>query len=434
MYVFSRRAIQECLDGLQPSLTVDQCRALAHRLNRKGSQRYATVWETVLLSALDRIGDVQFELPLDDGRSPDVLFKYPMGPRCIRLDITCVSDAGAEERNPIARFVEEIELAAVRAGVRPNGLYVHVEHIVDAKGRPQLLLPTAAQRQGVISSFVKPFLEEIRRSHRAIGSIEIKEPGIAVQINYDQSQPFLSFNHVYFKRARSLQVNSLWNALKAKARQMRSVNASEMKGFLVCDAGCDLLFHSSSWDRVGVNEIVLEFLRQNRSLSFIAVLSSVRQTSGGDASYRIEARVWTARDCIRSDVRLVRNFVSELVDQLPRPITDAANGAQRSQLGGYGYGNLGGWKMSSGAKWVQVPSRALLSLLAGDLSPAEFSATFRDGGLRDPFKRAVLEGRMITGLRIMPAENEQDDWITFEFGTPDALVSPFVVKQAGDGK
>lgn len=434
MYVFSRRAIQQCLDSLQPSLTVDQCRGLAHRLNGKGSQRYATVWETVILSALNRVGDVRFELPLADGRSPDVLFRYPMGTKGIRLDITCVSDAGAEERNPIADFAEEIELAAVRAGIRPNGLHIHVGHTLDVKGRPQLLLPKGSEKQRVMSCFVKPFFEEIRRSRKRTSSIEIREPDIAVQMSYDQGQPFLSFNHVYFKQARSLRVNPLSNALKAKARQMRSVDASEMKGFLVCDAGCDLLSHSSSWDRVGVDDIVREFFRQNQSVSFIVVLSSVRQTSGGNIGYRLEAKAWTSQNCSRSDARIARIFVSELVDHLPKPIIDTANGARRSHLAGYGFGNIGGWEMSSGAKWVKVPSRALLSLLAGDLSAAEFSATFREDGLLDPFKRAALEGRMISGLRVTPAENEQDDWITFEFGQPDALVSPFVVKQKGDVK
>ncbi|MGY3582544.1 hypothetical protein ACVIGB_008391 [Bradyrhizobium sp. USDA 4341] len=88
----------------------------------------------------------------------------------------------------------------------------------------------------------------------------------------------------------------------------------------------------------------------------------------------------------------------------------------------------------TGAKWVQVPSRALLSLLAGDLSPAEFAASFGDDVCQNPFKRAVLEGRMISRARIKPAENDQDDWIRIEFGSPTLLVSPFVVRQEDDDK
>ena len=90
----------------------------------------------------------------------------------------------------------------------------------------------------------------------------------------------------------------------------------------------------------------------------------------------------------------------------------------------------------NGIRTVRVPSRSLLSLLSGQMTPSEFLAPFEDMGaptqtkkIQNPFQRAVAEGRMITRLRIEPAINENDDWITFEFGDPDPLVSPFVAKQ-----
>ncbi|WP_456718301.1 MULTISPECIES: hypothetical protein [unclassified Bradyrhizobium] len=41
---------------------------------------------------------------------------------------------------------------------------------------------------------------------------------------------------------------------------------------------------------------------------------------------------------------------------------------------------------------------------------------------------------MISRARIKPAENDQDDWIRIEFGSPTLLVSPFVVRQEDDDK
>ena len=90
----------------------------------------------------------------------------------------------------------------------------------------------------------------------------------------------------------------------------------------------------------------------------------------------------------------------------------------------------------NGIRTVRVPSRSLLDLLSGQMMPSEFLAPFEDMGaptqtkkIPNPFQRAVREGRMITRVRVDPAVNENDDWITFEFGDPDPLVSPFVVKQ-----
>jgi len=90
----------------------------------------------------------------------------------------------------------------------------------------------------------------------------------------------------------------------------------------------------------------------------------------------------------------------------------------------------------NGKRTVRISSRSLLALLSGELSPSEFLAPFQDLGapgqtrrLPNPFQYAVAEGRMITRIRVDPATNENDDWITFEFGDPDPLTSPFVVKQ-----
>jgi hypothetical protein len=443
MYVFSRRAIQSCLDRLQGMLSIEQRRNLVHRLNQKGSQRFATVWETVLLSALSTLGEITHEQPLSDGRTPDVGFKYFSNEERIRVEIVSVSDAGAEEENPIAEFSDEVGLASLKAGVPSKGLQIQVGHAQSTNRRPTLLLPKGAAKERIFKAYVRPFLSEIKTRSLAKHQVVIDEPGVRVSIDYDRTRPFFTFGHIYFKAARSLHVNPLWNALKAKAKQLRSTDAAEMKGIFVCDAGCDLLSHTSGLDRVGADEIVRDFLRQNRSLGFVAIFSSTKVLGHPKdlrpGQYRISAKLWTSSSYSRARARFVQGFLKDIVTNLPTPVIDSANGAMRSKLSGDDFGNLGGFEMSLGGTrgWVRVPGRALLGLLSGKISPSDFTAPFMGGEgrppLPNPFERAYGEGRMISRVRVEPAENENDDWITFEFGPADPLTSPFVVKQDEKG-
>jgi hypothetical protein len=52
----------------------------------------------------------------------------------------------------------------------------------------------------------------------------------------------------------------------------------------------------------------------------------------------------------------------------------------------------------------------------------------------NPFERNLQQGRMITRIRVDTDEDASDDWITMEFGEPDAQISPFVVKDKSDAK
>jgi hypothetical protein len=77
VFVFSRRAIQRCIDELREALSDGQLEGLVKRLNRVGRDRFATSWEVCLLHSLSRVGTVLHEVPLPGGRKPDISFTYP---------------------------------------------------------------------------------------------------------------------------------------------------------------------------------------------------------------------------------------------------------------------------------------------------------------------------------------------------------------------
>jgi hypothetical protein len=391
----------------------------------------------------DRIGEVAYEQPLSDGSAPDVAFSYRGSDEYIYAEITSVSDAGLDEQNPAARFWDELEIAAVKNGVPPNGLTFQIGN--STQGAPgnskiKLLLPTRADMQRVFRQYILPFLKEINALDRVQHAIQIDEPGISITISYDRTQRFMSAGHASYKATRSLRSNPLWHCLKSKVRQLKGVETDRTKGIIVCDAGCELLSQSGH-HQFNADDIIRDFLRRNSSIRFVASLST-ESVSGNrhseTPSYRVVAKLWPSKNCSLSTARLLRGLLKDIVEGLPTPVIDARNGATRSHVRGYGIGNFGGFQMGmgNGIRTVRIPSRSLLALLSGQMLASEFLAPFQDMGapaqtqkFPNPFQRAVAEGRMITRVRVDPAVNENDDWITFEFGDPDPLVSPFVAKQ-----
>ncbi len=79
--------------------------------------------------------------------------------------------------------------------------------------------------------------------------------------------------------------------------------------------------------------------------------------------------------------------------------------------------------MSHGVvKKIGISSRELLEALAGgrklggDYSP----------DLQETFQKVLEEGRLPVSAKVIPGEvNENDDWIEFEFGSPDPAVTDF---------
>jgi hypothetical protein len=123
VFVFSRRAIQRCIDELRGILSDDQLDGLVKRLNRVGRDRFATSWEVCLLHSRSRVGTVLHEVPLPGGRKPDISFTYP-GENAVGFiaDVTAISDEGLHNANPVQDLSQELVRLAHLVGLDPNHL------------------------------------------------------------------------------------------------------------------------------------------------------------------------------------------------------------------------------------------------------------------------------------------------------------------------
>ena len=77
-----------------------------------------------------------------------------------------------------------------------------------------------------------------------------------------------------------------------------------------------------------------------------------------------------------------------------------------------------------GGKKIKISARDLLALMAGSLDQARFVKGYDAGG-GNVFDLCLKRGELITDVRVEHTPDEDDDWITFEFGEPDAAVAPF---------
>lgn len=122
-----------------------------------------------------------------------------------------------------------------------------------------------------------------------------------------------------------------------------------------------------------------------------------------------------------------------MLANLPKPVNSAANGALRASEPGYELGFHGGYSMHDNK--IRVSAREMMEVLAG-------LRTFDDNGALKPkergtqnierspvtsaFLREIAKGRLPAEIMVIPTnEDENDQWIEFEFDRSDAAVSEF---------
>ena len=73
---------------------------------------------------------------------------------------------------------------------------------------------------------------------------------------------------------------------------------------------------------------------------------------------------------------------------------------------------------------ARISARSLLELMAGRLDPKLFAKDHEIGGANF-FEHKLKRGELITNASLEQRPDEDDDWITFEFGPPDVAVAAF---------
>jgi uncharacterized protein YecT (DUF1311 family) len=241
--IFARRTLQRRLDELRATFDSDAVVKLAARLNRPGKDRIAAMWEVAVLHALSKCGPLRNEAPLSSGRRSDVSFDN--GALRLIADITSVSDEGLDDDNPYFELSERIEKAKTKLGLPIGGVDLRVKsrHHRSARGtRTVLSLPPRKQLDAFVRDQVVPQLRAQMDAGENLLQIAIDDDEVGLDITIDPLRsPYSSGSFAAYNVPKIKDRNPLYNALKAKAVQLRG--AEGVTGVIVGDGDCAALAH-----------------------------------------------------------------------------------------------------------------------------------------------------------------------------------------------
>lgn len=442
MFVFSRSVIQKTIDNLaiRQVLSQTQLEKLIVRLNEPGIDRLAASWELSFLHALSELGKVDYELP-SPKRAPDIIFtKHNTSGDGFVADVTVVSDAGLDESNPIDDLITEVARLARKLGLDPNKLSIRPEARVKGYAR-ELLIPKRHGQSKFVNTHVVPFLRAVKAKNTKRDQVDIKVDGVSLSIGYDVEQRYMQSGYASYKTPVALRKNPLWNALHAKAAQLRAVKTCLSRGVIICDGGCEILKPKYSYasDTFKIDDIIGEIFRSTNSMDFVVIVGvdQVNDWFPGPPKFRMSVRFFEAGRN-RGSSNNVERLMRAAVQKFPTPISDPVNAAIRCRERGYGLGHHGAYRIEGGQR-VKISSRALLDLLGGKLTSERFHEMHGwppaqgSAAVKNPFARNLAAGRMISKVEIDKGNVDDDDeWLVFEFGPPHPAISPFVARRNGE--
>ncbi len=445
MALFSRRALQRRLDEAASFLTRQQLREYVSVLNHPSGDILPREWELAVVTAFSRLGMVEHEPILGGKTLPDILFRSEGEEVPIKVEILTVSDKGARMSNPFDALTEELKRRTWK--LREEGILGGFRIEVRATSPPvpwdkkpiRLKLPKSDQfRELVFNEQFSSFLGEIRKKPHTRTAYTVENEVVDLTIAYTPQQKGLSGTHPTYTVPRSKSQNPLANALRDKIRRFKQRGFAGPYGLIVCDGDCDMLSSSryDSWfgDSYSVRDIVLDYFRQNSSLSFVLVLSirlkSVMEFSVGPKNLEYDVRFFTNSTARCQIPGTFAALAGKLETVLPQPMRTPLNARhhlewlRKTRRWFDGDSHEGGWQMSD--RTVKISARSVMDLLAGRETQERFQH-IHNFGEHNPFESMRRRGRVIKSVRVEQSNIEEDDdeWLVFEFGESDPAISPF---------
>ena len=430
--IYQRRALQRRLDELRGVMDDKAVDDLAARLNRADRHRVAAMWELVVLHGLSKCGHLQNEVALASRRRPDVLFERDS----LRLtaDITAVSDEGLDDNNPYHELSELIEDAKKKLKLPIGGLDLRVrakDETTKRGTRTVLLLPPRGTLQAFVNEVIVPQLRDQIAAEAFPLQVAIDDQDISLDITIDpRRSPYSSGGFGAYDVPRIKDKNPLFNALKAKAAQLRA--ADGITGVIVGDGDCVALsVRSANRRQVSTKQIVDEYFRQFSSIDFVLLLS-VREIGRGRASVLQNEAYPFFRQGFHADTQLGTLFET-MLSHFPKPAMMPNNGALRAREDDYGLGHHGGYGMS-GSNVVRLGLREFTEIFAGLRSLDDNGAKNVEAArklLQEPsrisgiVRHNLMQGRLPESVEVIKTdEDESDDWVEIRFGEVDPAIAP----------
>jgi len=434
------------LDALARTLTAHQLETLVAKLNANNRRALAHEWEVVVLFGLKDFGRVIHEAHLGGPSKADIFLQLEDDPNVqFAADITCISDRGLEDANPIGELMELIREKAQKLGIR-SGFDHRVRHKI-SKAKVRLRMPEKKQLHQFFQTRIVPHLIAIARTPAMRWSLDLRDDLHDIQIFYHPGKRYSTANYPAFRHATVIDSNPLYNRLEDKRKQLRDSGYDGPTGIIVCDGGCETLTRkAASWDSFSKAQIVDKFLKSNPSVSFVLLLWIDDPLSQPGAERVREARseLYLNPKAEKAVSPRLHHILRQITRRWPSPIQNGENA--RHELEGIGYKKAqpfwghsfgGGHTMGTGPNILtfRMSARNLVEILAGQMTHADFAAahgfapTGQSPGV-NPLALALARGLTVSSVTLERVPYKDDDWIEFRLTGPDPAIAPFRTPKA----
>lgn len=435
MALFSRRILQRALDESESYLNHKQRENTCNLLNTVRPDYLAIEWEQIILNAASKIGRIQHEPAFGGLTKPDLLLEVP-GLRFI-ADVTAVSDRGFQKSNPTDALDEEFRRQLRKHKLSGGGFDIQIDAhprsvYRDSPDKPGLKLPKiSAFHTKIFTADFRRFLENVRKNPEQSHHLDAVHSDTGVHFSYHPARRGTnSSSHLSFDFANVIDQNPVYNALRAKADQLRNTKFIGVKGIFLCDGNCRMLGSTSAnWAAYQCQEVIWHFLKQHQSIAFVVTVV-VREVAIGGTFHNIQRYIepklylnpqW------QSQQSALQKTLLELLTHLPpleqSPVNALNELKGRKEPWGRYQGRL---TVSDG---ITMSARMLLEILSGERTIEDFENEYRMRREENPFRRKLFEGRLITEVNIERLPIHDDDRVTIRFGKIDPAIHVFQLKK-----
>lgn len=429
------------LDGNASFLTKEQLDQHVARLNTKEFQLIDTEWEVAVLHAFSKAGKAEHEPALEGTSKLDLLFTDNKESQLL-TDIVTVSDEGYEKKTGVRAFEVELKKRLGDAGLLYRGWMLAVgSHPITKYGeRAKPALPPRNEfAKEIFNSKFKQFLKLVKDRPSQSSTYCVTTEKTAITLIYKPDYKYFMSQLPVNSPAVTKNQNPVFNALRMKAKQLKKVRFGGPKGIILCDGGTDMV-HSKPHGAFEFNfnavDATKDFLRQNQSIDFVLMLSSVLTNSGryGPTKPPFRKVQVTVIPNKRFD-RLpdgIKETLTRLEQYFPEP-ENTPDGARETIRHGYDPKDLrplaGGWEVSD--KKIKVSASAVFALLAGAVKQDELFESLdfkpqstKTSAIRNPFAHMLSRKMRIEKIQVEETPFDES-YLVFHFDGPDPALSSF---------
>jgi hypothetical protein len=194
---------------------------------------------------------------------------------------------------------------------------------------------------------------------------------------------------------------------------------------VLCDGDCAALTDQKGLDSFSARDIATRYLSKHRSLDLVACVSiKERIDHGGGLEFSVEA--FDGPNSRAADS--IRQLFRAGLARLPRPVRTAENAKYYLQqksgsgvlLGDY---TNSSYRQSYEAEEFTFSSRAVFDYIVGRIDRATFEMLVGQHPL-ELLRRLLDEGSLPIEVKLVRAEEKDDDAVSIKLGEPDPAVLP----------